>query len=380
MTNSNLQISFFGLDRQFAHYRENFMDLTEKALSTGHVLQGPPVSAFESDLAKITNRRHAVAVGSATDALAFALIASGIKPGDEVLVTSFSFFASVSPILRIGAVPRFIDIDPGTFQMDIQMLDSKVTTKTKALIAVHMFGQTLPMSEIEDFCRRHSLILIEDAAQALGASDEGRPAGNLGITSCLSFDPTKVIGSFGSAGALVTDDEKIARSARMLRYHGREAKTQLHTMLGYNSQLSSEMAAHLSFKLGLLKEWEAARSQTAAIYNMRLSVIEGLILPIVRLKSTHNWHKYVIRTDRRDDLAQFLKDNGVETKIHYNRALCDEPVIASLGIEPDGIEVPNARRITTEVLSLPVHSEMTEEEAEYVAATVQQFFIGAAET
>ncbi|RAU21853.1 transcriptional regulator [Paramagnetospirillum kuznetsovii] len=374
MSNSDVPVRFFGLDRQFARYRDEFMAITEQALSAGNALQGPAVADFEADIAALTGRRHAVAVGSATDALAFALMATGIGAGDEVLVTAFSFFASVSPILRVGASPRFIDIDPATYQMDVAALDRLVTPRTKALLAVHMFGQTLDMKAVDAFARRHDLIVIEDAAQALGAMDGDRAAGSMGLASCLSFDPTKVIGSFSSAGALVTDDDAVARTVRMLRYHGRDPDTRRYAMLGYNSQLSTEMAAQLRFKLAKLQDWQDARRRVANIYLDRLAGVGDVSLPTIRPGSSHNWHKFVLRCGDVSGLAGFLKQRGIETMIHYPLVLCDEPVIKQIGLPPEAADVPNARIATKSVVSLPIHSELLEAEAVHVADSVGRFF------
>ena len=216
-------VPFFGLNRQYARYRETFLEITDKVLSTGQVLQGAPVEEFEHALRTLTGRRHAIAVGSCTDGIAFALSALGIGAGDEVLVTSFSFLASASPILRVGATPRFVDINPHTFMMDIGALQRSISKSTKAILGVHLFGQSLPMDEVEAIAAQRGLALIEDAAQAIGTRYRDRSAGGMGAISCLSFDPTKVVGSFSSAGAVVTDDPDLARKVVQQRYHGRDS-------------------------------------------------------------------------------------------------------------------------------------------------------------
>lgn len=370
-----MEIPFFGLDRQYSRYKEDFLSITDRVLSSGKVLQGADVVELENKLSSRCNRKGAVAVGSCTDALAFALLAAGVKAGDEVLVTSFSFFASVSPILRVGALPRFIDIEAATYMMDISLLERQITAKTKALLAVHLFGQTLPMADIEDFCRRHGLILIEDAAQALGASDEDRQAGSMGVVSCLSFDPTKVIGSFGSAGVLLSDDEDILDHARALRYHGRNPKTRQYEILGFNSQLASEMAGMLSFKVDQLDEWIGERDEIARIYLEGLKDVPDIILPQKRQGSTHNWHKFVIRSSKRDELEAYLASKGIATMVHYPRPLCDEPLVQGYNLPADAIDVPCTRHITSQVLSLPIFPELTPQEAGYVVECVRGFFI-----
>ena len=364
-------VPFFGLDRQYARYRETFLEITDKVLSTGQVLQGEPVQEFEHALRAITGREHAVAVGSCTDGIAFALSALGIGAGDEVLITSFSFLASASPILRVGATPRFVDIDPRTFMMDTAALERCIGKSTKAILAVHLFGQSLPMEQIEAVATRHGLALIEDAAQAMGTRYQGRAAGSMGSISCLSFDPTKVIGSFSSAGAVVTDDPDLARKIVQQRYHGRDPQTREYEALGYNSQLSSEMAAMLVFKLSKMGEWESQRARIAKIYQAGLADVAQIQLPSLVPGSTHNWHKFVIRSTRRDALAAALKASGVQTMVHYPKAISDTPVFAKYaGVS----EVPEARRAAATALSLPIFAELEKSEAETVVAKIRECF------
>ena len=371
-----MQVPFFGLDRQYHQYRAEFLEITERVLATGQVLQGKDVIVLEKSLSQICGRQDAVALGSCTDALAFALLAAGIGPGDEVLITSFSFFASVSPILRLGAVPRFVDIETDYCMMDLSQLDGLVTEKTKAILAVHIYGQTMPMTTVEDFANRHNLLLIEDAAQALGSCDNGRPAGSMGKISCISFDPTKVIGSFSSAGALLSDDPQICKTARALRYHGRNPQNRRYEVLGFNSQLSTEMAGHLNFKLSKLDEWIRGRERVAQTYYEGLSRLEQITMPKIRPGSDHNWHKFVLRVEdgRRDELAQFLNEHGIKTMLHYPSPMCDEPVVQALNLPEEAVNVPTARRMAESVLSLPIFPELTGVEAEYVVEWIKAFY------
>lgn len=366
-------VPFFGLDRQYGRYRQEFLAITDRVLSTGQVLQGEDVAGLECELAMRCRRRYCVAVGSCTDAIAFGLQACGIGAGDEVLVTALSFVASASPILRVGATPRFVDIDSDYCQMDISLLDRMVTSRTKALLAVHLYGQTLPMDDIEAFGARHGIVIMEDAAQALGACDGGRPAGSLGRVSCVSFDPTKVIGSFSSAGALLTDDPTIAEAVRRLRYHGREPESRQYVEPGYNSQLPSEMAGMLRFKLGQLSVWQSERQAVADHYLAELCEIRATSLPKVRPGSTHNWHKFVIRVPDRQDLATSLSAARIQTMVHYARALPDEPLFQPserLCTSP----VPCARRAVGEVLSLPIYPDLTQPEVAYVCRTIREHY------
>lgn len=372
-TENSSQVPFFGLDRQYRRYRETFLGITDQVLSTGQVLQGPAVSEFEEALCKVTGRRHAVAVGSCTDALAFALAAAGIGPGDEVLVTAFSFVASVSPILRVGAVPHFVDIDPRTYMMDLDRLEQRIGSATKAIIAVHLFGQALPISEMEEIADRHGLVLIEDAAQGLGAGHADRRVGSMGGISCLSFDPTKVVGSFSSAGAVVTDEPAIARKVAMQRYHGRDPASREYEMLGYNSQLSTEMAAILKFKLSKMEEWEAERGRIAEIYFHGLSELQQVLtLPHRIPESTHNWHKFVVRVSDRAAFIDALGKAGIQTLIHYPKAISDTPRFKDA---PGSTDTPAARRAAAEVLSLPIFAELDAAEARTVVQHIRGYYL-----
>lgn len=368
-------IPFFALDRQYLRYRESFRAINDQVLRHGQVLQGPEVSEFEGKLCRLVGRRHAVAVGSCTDALAFSLMASGIGSGDEVLVTSLSFIASVTAILRVGATPRFVDVDPSSGLMDLDSLEKQVTPASRALLAVHLYGRTLPIEWLEGFASRHQLLLLEDAAQALGTFSETRPAGSMGLASCLSFDPTKVVGSFGSGGAVLTDDPVLADTLRMLRYHGRDPVSRSFVRLGYNSQLSSEMAAMLSFKLDQLPTWMEERGAIAHLYLEGLVDLPEVALPPPILAKTHNWHKFVLRTPRRDALAAFLKGRGIQTQIHYPCPLNEEPVVLQ-HLPPEAVTImPGARQLARTALSLPIYPELTPEEALHVVQVIQEFFL-----
>lgn len=370
-----MKVPFFGLDRQYQRYKQEFLGIADRIWSSGKVLQGPDVAALESTTRAICKREHAIAVGSCTDALAFALEANGVGEGDEVLVTAFSFFASVSQIVRVGAVPVFVDIDPDYYLMRLDHAETLVTPRTKAIIAVHIFGQTLPMAEVEGFAKRHKLLLIEDTAQSLGSLDGSRPAGSMGQVSCMSFDPTKVIGSFSSAGMLLTDDAAMAERVRMMRYHGRSLKSKDFEILGYNSQLASDMAAMLDFKMARLAEWEKERAAIAKLYIEGLEDLGQIVLPKVRQGSTHNWHKFVLQAKNRDQLAEHLKSHGIETLVHYGKALSDEKCILSLNLPVQYREVPVARQAASSVISLPVFPDLREEEVKWVVEKIKEFFI-----
>lgn len=369
MNNLSITVPFYGLDREFKRYKQYYNSIIQQVLATGCVLQGPEVQRFEENLAKRCGRAFAVTTGSCTDALAFALLAHGIKPGDHVIVTAFSFIASASPILRIGAVPKFVDIKPNYFMSEPEQISAAIDEGTKAIIAVPLFGQTMPMAEVESVAREHGVVLIEDAAQGFGSCDGNRNSGSMGQTSCVSFDPTKVLASFGSGGALLTDSPEIADKANRLRYHGRNNKTRLIEDLGYNSRISTTQAAVLDYKLTLMDEWQRRRDEIAGAYLTGLAEVEDISLPLVRPNSTHTWHKFVIQAENRDHLADTLRKYGVSTMVHYPRTLPDEPVMKKYSETCSDVSI--ARSITKRVLSLPIHPELTDREVDHVICSVK---------
>lgn len=369
-----MNLPFFGLERQYEKYRESFLEISDKAFSSGHVLQGKEVTQLEKALALRCNRLYGVAVGSCTDALAFSLLAHDIGPGDEVIVTSLSFVASVSPIVRIGATPTFVDIEPEYFMMNPDLLNDLVTNNTKAIIGVHLFGQMFDPKPIEHFAQKHNLILIEDAAQALGTKFSGRHAGSIGDASCISFDPTKVIGSYGSGGIVLTDNSHTAERIKQYRYHGKSSESGQFEILGYNSQLASDKAGMLHFKLNKLDEWIKARNTIAQLYFENLSEITDLQLPKIKKGSGHNWHKFVIRTKHRDALQAYMNKHNIETKIHYSPTLPNIPMIQNLKLSKKATNTPTAELVSGEVLSLPIYPELTLFEAEYVTKIIKKFF------
>ncbi len=352
-------IPFFAGEREFAAHGRELLERVEAVLRGGQTLQGEEVRAFEDALAKHVNRAHAVAVGSGTDALFFALRALGIGPGDEVLVPALSFIASASCVVRAGARPVFVDTD-ARHLLDLDSALAAITARTRAAIAVDLFGQAPDPRALAVLAREHGVVVVEDAAQALGAEH----AGAIGAVSCLSFDPTKPLAAPGSGGALLTDDPQLAAHARRLRWHGRDADGR-YGELGYNSQLSEISAAVLRHKLELEPAWRAARQQVAARYDAALAAIPTLEAPRYDDARAHAFSKYVIRAPDRERLRELLQRAGVPTRIHYPRPLSREPLFA--GACAGAGTCPNAERASREVLSLPIHAFLHEHEVDHVA-------------
>ncbi len=354
-------IPFFAAEREFAAHGREILDRVTEVLAGGQTLQGDAVSSFEDALAQRLGRAHAVAVGSGTDALFFALRALGIGPGDEVLVPALSFIASASCVVRAGARPVFVDTDTRHL-LDLDSARATLTAKVRAVIAVDLFGQTPEEQQLDAFAGEHGLAVIEDAAQALGAAR----AGGIGAASCLSFDPTKPLAAPGSGGALLTDEEELAARVRRLRWHGRGADGR-HAELGYNSQLPETSAAVLRHKLELEPAWRAARRQIAACYDAALAATPAVAAPECADRTAHAFSKYVIRSKDRDHVRERLHQAGVPTRIHYPRPLHHEPLFAA---EAD-TACPNAEQATREVLSLPIHPFLHKDEVDHIVKALR---------
>jgi len=363
-------IPFVALDREFASNREDYMAIFEQVMSSGNLLQGPSVECLESQLAELTNRDHAIAVNSCTDALFFALEAAGIGAGDEVLVTSFSFIASVSCVLRTGATPVFCDIDPTTFHLDPQSAAGMISHKTRAIVYPSLFGVLTDPEPLLSLARKHHLLFIEDSAQSLGATFFERPAGSFGDLACLSFDPTKVIPAPGSGGAVVTDDTAWAERIRRLRYHGKAHGSFLE--LGYNSQMPSLTAALLSFKLTQRGQWEDRRRHVASRYGETLDRL-GIPWQKDTLQSKHIYHKFVILLENeveRDRVMAAMKATGIAVMIHYRALLSEAPCSQEAGHRSD--DLPNAKAISQRILSLPIHPWLTDAEVDAVCQALHR--------
>jgi UDP-2-acetamido-2-deoxy-ribo-hexuluronate aminotransferase len=366
-----MKIPFYGIKRFYEENSREILDVVHGVYSGG-MLFGEDTLTLEKDLCGFTWRKYAVTVGSCTDALFFALKSAGVGRGDEVLITSFSFIASVSPVLRVGAVPVFTDIDPYTCLMDVDDMESKITAKTKAILAVHLFGQTLDIEKIERIAQKNHIIVIEDVAQGLGAMSGKRHAGSMGQVSCLSFDPTKVISAFGSGGAVLTDDEQIYKQIKKLRYHGKgDADDYLSE--GYNCRLSAPQCALLSYQLKFHLDKRIARlREIASIYHDQLHPIDGLSVPVASPDNFHIYHKYAIRSNQRDELKLRLRENGIESMVHYTRPLYEYSLFKDHPYKAD--DIVHCKPVCRDVLSLPIYPELTEHEIEYICLTIKNFY------
>lgn len=366
-----MNIPFMRLDRQFEQHKDTILSLCEQVFSHGRVLQGPEVAALEAQLCALMGTNHAVATGSATDALYFAIISAGIMPGDRVAVPAMTFVATASPVIRAGAIPVFVDVGDD-YQPDMKkMIELVESSSVNAVIATHLYGQLFDINPLAEACQSNGVVLLEDAAQAIGATLNGSAPGARSIAASLSFDPMKVAGAFGSGGAIVTNNAEVAERVKRLRYHGRdEARTYLE--LGYNSQLASIQAAIVGFKLDHLDEWTERRQQIARRYTSVLDEISAITPPVELPRSQHVFHKYVLTagTDR-NRLRQHLSDAGVGTMVHYASPLHTEPLFSEYTNESSSF--PEADRMSREALSLPMYPELTDSEVDFTCEQITKF-------
>jgi len=322
----------------------------DRVLRSGRFILGPEVEAFEAEVAAYLGVKFAIGVNSGTDALVIALRALGVGPGDEVITTPFTFFATAEAISLVGATPVFVDIDPLTFNIDPHQIPAAITPRTKAILPVHLYGHAADMDPILEVAQAHGLKVLEDVAQAFGGAYKGRKLGSLGHAAAFSFFPTKNLGGFGDGGLIATNDPAVAEQARMLRAHGARKKYYNET-LGYNSRLDALQAAVLRVKLKRVDEWNARRREIAARYHEALAEVKGLILPSEQSYAYHVYHQYTVRVlhGRRDEVRQRLADAGIGTMVYYPVPVHRLPVYAW----PEG-SLPRAEQAAREVLSLPM--------------------------
>ncbi len=327
---------------------DDLAEAFERVMRSGQFVGGPEVAAFEAEVADYLGVRHAVGVNSGTDALVIALRAHGVGPGDEVVTTPFSFFATAEAIASVGATPVFVDVDERTFNIDPSLIEAALTPRTRALLPVHLYGRPVDMDAVMDVAERHGLRVVEDCAQSFGASWRGRKTGSIGHAGAFSFYPTKNLGAFGDGGLVATDDDEVARTARMLRDHGSERRYE-NVTLGYNSRLDALQAALMRVKLPLVDAWNERRREAARRYGELLRGVPGVVAPEVTAE--HVFHQYTVRVPGggRDAVRERLAADGVATMVYYPVPQDRLPVFAHLGGR-----CPVSDRLAQEVLSLPM--------------------------
>lgn len=370
-------VPLLDVNRENQALEKELMAALQTVCRSGRFIMGPDCEQLEQRLAELTSARHAIGCASGSDALLLALMAMDLQPGDEVIVPSFTFFATASAVWRLGGVPVFVDIDPETYNVSAQQVAAAVTDRTRAIIPVHLFGQSADMDAMLEIANRHHLTIIEDAAQAIGAAWRGRPVGSWGQMACFSFYPTKNLGGFGDGGLVTTNDDRFAERLKLLRAHGMQPRY-YHHEVGINSRLDTLQAAVLNVKLSHLDSWTAARQANARRYADSLGAMRHLAgaieLPRAAAGATHVWNQYTIRVlhGRRDALRTHLSQLGIGTEIYYPVPLHQQVCFQSLGT-PRHV-MSETVRAAAEVLSLPIFPTMTEAEQRAVIAAIDGYF------
>lgn len=367
MTRKRIKLLDFG--REYTQLRTELLPLLREVLREGRFILGPDLLRFEQQFARFCGVSHAVGVANGTAALHLALRALDIGPGDEVITTALSFNATAQAIVYAGATPVFVDVDPGTLSIDPERVAAAVTPRTKAILPVHLYGIPAPMRELMTIAMQQHLLIVEDCAQAHGATYDGRAVGGFGMAGCFSFMPAKNLGAYGDAGAVVMNDERLDARLRRLRNHGRTTKY-IHEELGFAERLDNLQAAILGLKLRHLKQWNSRRRVIARRYDraFRGTAVTPLTVPSGRVSS---YYTYVLRTADRDGLMQYLERAGIETHIYYPVPMHLQPVFAGLGYTSGSL--PVVEQAVKEIISIPVHQYMTDAETEYVIRTIQSY-------
>lgn len=348
------------------------MDAALKSVfQASHFIGGEFVKKFETEFAQAYHQKHCIGTGNGTDALFIILKALGVGPGDEVITPAFSCIASAETISLTGATVVFADVETDTYTLDIRDVQRKITSNTKAVIAVHLYGQAAAATELKKICDQQKIWLIEDCAQAHLTEENKKLAGTFGIAAAFSFYPTKNLGAYGDAGCVLTSDDRLAEKMRRLGNHGALQKDD-HTLEGSNSRLDALQAAVLSVKLKYLPAWNAKRIQHAERYTSHLSDVTGIQTPLVRTGTHHTFHIYAIRTQQRNELKEFLASHGIETMIHYPKGLPFTSAYTFLHHSPT--DFPVTAQLQDQLLSLPVYPELTEDSITYIAEKIRLFF------
>jgi dTDP-4-amino-4,6-dideoxygalactose transaminase len=389
MITEHIAVPLLDLKAQYATIRNEVRAAIDRILESQYFILGPEVEALEREVAAYSQCAYGIGVSSGTDALLVALMAINLKPGDEVLTTPYTFFATAGVVIRLGAKPVFVDIDPHTYNIDPTGIESRITERTRAIIPVHLYGQMADMDPLMAVAQRHNLYVIEDAAQAIGAEYKGRRAGSIGHLSCFSFFPSKNLGGVGDGGMVTTNDPDLADRVRLLRNHGYRPKY-YNKVVGGNFRLDALQAAVLRVKLKYLDGWTAARQHNAATYRRlfveahlsvpadserSLHAAHGVILPSVCPDGNHIYNQFVVRCGQRDALMAYLKARHIGTEIYYPVSLHLQECFADLGYRTG--DFPTSERAAAETLALPIYPELIEEMQAAVVGAIADFYHGA---
>lgn len=362
-----MNIQMVDLKSQYAKIKPEIDKAIRDVVDSCLFIQGPVVAEFETNVAAYLGCKHAIGCASGTDALQIAMMAIGIKPGDEVITTPFTFVATTETIALLGAVPIYVDIDEESYNIDVNKIEEKITSRTKAIMPVHLYGQPCEMDKIMQIAKAHNLMVIEDAAQAFGAVYRGIKVNAIGDIGCISFFPSKNLGAFGDAGMLSTNSDELADKIRMIVSHGSRRKY-YHEVPGVNSRLDSLQAAILNVKLKYLEQYCEARIEAAAKYDAKFEgkLKKPKVIPGVR----HIFHQYSIRVKNRNEMQRFLKDNGIPSMIYYPVPL---HIQEAYKYNYKAGDFPVTERVVEDIISLPMHTELTDEQINYISSKVLEF-------
>jgi dTDP-4-amino-4,6-dideoxygalactose transaminase len=364
-----MNVPFLDLKSQYLSIKNEIQAALEGVLEKTAFAGGPFVAQFEKEFAGFCGTEQAVGVGNGTDALWMALLGLGVGPGDEVITVPDTFIATAEAISYCGATPVFVDVDERSYNMDPNLLEAAITSKTKAIIPVHLFGQMADMDPIMEIARKHNLFVLEDASQAHGARYNGKPAGSIGDAGCFSFYPGKNLGAYGEAGAVVTNNAGLADRMRMYRDHG-SPKKYYHKVLGWNARMDGFQGAVLSVKLKYLPQWNESRRKNAAIYNELFAGFGSVVTPVEMGYGKHVYHVYALRVKNRDALITALGEKGVGTNIHYPVPVHLQDAYSFLGLKKGSY--PVAEKCASDFVSLPMFAELTAEQIRYVSDEVKK--------
>ncbi len=368
-----MPVPLLDLQAQYRPLRDEILAAMTRVCDSQRFIMGPEVDALERELATQLGVRHAISVSSGTDALLLALMTLGIGPGDEVVTTTYSFFATAGCVSRVGARPVLVDIDPGTFNIDPAQAVAAITPRTKAVMPVHLYGLAAEMDPLMAAADRAGIAVIEDAAQAIGATYKSRPLGGIGALGCFSFFPSKNLGAFGDAGLLTTNDDALAKQARLLRTHGMQPKY-YHHVVGANFRMDALQAAILRVKAPHLDAWTEGRRRNAANYRTLFhdaGLDESIVLPSEPADRLHIYNQFVIRTPERDALKRHLDEQGIGNEIYYPVPFHLQPCFADLGYARGAF--PQAEQAADETLAIPIYGELTDAQQRTVVSTIEQF-------
>ena len=366
-----MSVPFLDLTLQYRSIRTEIDEAIQRVVTSQGFVMGPEVQGLEGEIAAYVGVPHAVGVASGTDAILLPLRALDPRPGDEVVIPAFTFFATAGAVWNAGFKPVFCDVDPASFNVTAETLDAAWTARTRAAVPVHLYGQMAPMDEIRALASRRGAFVLEDAAQAIGASQGGAMAGSAGDAGAFSFFPTKNLGGFGDGGIITTTDDGLAEKVAKLRVHGGKQMYH-HEMVGTNSRLDALQAAVLRVKLKHLDRWTRLRRRNAALYDEVLAGVEGVRTPVALPQQLHVYNQYTVRVDRRDELRAFLTERGIGNGLYYPLGLHLQACFSSLGGREG--DLPNTERLTREVVSLPIFPELTEGQIMEVAESIRSFY------